>query len=207
MQQENNYRILLGILYTLFVAVRIYFRRKYMGIRQSEAPFDRWVLRVYVGVLVSLVAGYIVFPQYILYASLNLPDAVRFLGLPAGLSGIALFIYAHTSLGASFNNTVLIKENQQLVRKGPYRLVRHPMYSAFYLLHLGFSLLSSNWVLAAGWLGGLTLFLLYRIPTEERMMENVYGQDYLVYRKTSGLFIPRLFSQSRKELEKNSPED
>lgn len=72
-------------------------------------------------------------------------------------------------------------------------IVRHPMYSAFWLWALAQALLLPNWIAGpAGLVGFGTLFFL-RIGREERLMEETFGDDYRRYVARTGRIVPRLF--------------
>lgn len=74
---------------------------------------------------------------------------------------------------------------------GPYRWVRHPLYSVGFLSFLGFFLLSNSWVILLGLL--LTIpFLILRTPQEEERLIERYGDQYRAYMQRTGKFLPKL---------------
>jgi protein-S-isoprenylcysteine O-methyltransferase Ste14 len=87
-----------------------------------------------------------------------------------------------------------VRKGHQLVKHGVYRLIRHPMYSAIWLFSLAQGLLLQNWL--AGWSGFVLFGVMYflRTPREERMMEEVFGQEYRDYMRQTGRIFPRLHS-------------
>jgi len=77
---------------------------------------------------------------------------------------------------------------KNLITGGPYRLVRHPMYSAMYLILIGIGLLSSSYA----WFIILIIFvpLWYLLgKAEEWQMTSLYGEKYLVYKKKTRMFL------------------
>jgi len=83
-----------------------------------------------------------------------------------------------------------------LIMSGPYRCVRHPMYTAFFLIGLALLLLSSDWLLGAGLIAGISAVMLSRLRNEERVMVERFGSQYRAYMERTGRFLPRLKAQS-----------
>ena len=95
----------------------------------------------YIGALIV----YAFFPSFLAWAAFSLPAWVRWIG--AGITGAALLLLAWVqwSLGKNFSTTLHLRQRHSLVTTGPYRWVRHPMYTALFLLGVGFLLLTANW--------------------------------------------------------------
>ncbi len=77
-----------------------------------------------------------------------------------------------------------------LVTYGPYRWVRHPMYSFSFLLFFGFSLLSANWFIGLTVIVGLAI-LVARTSIEESKLIEEFDDEYREYMKRTGRFFPR----------------
>ena len=85
------------------------------------------------------------------------------------------------------------KQNHKLVTTGIYRRLRHPMYSAFWLMALAQAFLLPNWIAGlAGLVGFGTLFFL-RLGPEEQMMEQTFGAEYEAYRRRTKRVIPFIY--------------
>ncbi len=125
------------------------------------------------------------------FAGLPLPAWLRGLGAALAFLGIGLFGRAHQALGNNWTAVLALSPNHQFVTSGPYRWVRHPMYSAFYLIGLGLFLLSANWLVALVYLGALTLMYAARVGLEEAMMLGRFGEAYRRYMETTGRLLPR----------------
>jgi protein-S-isoprenylcysteine O-methyltransferase Ste14 len=106
----------------------------------------------------------------------------------------ALWIFwrAHRDLGVNWSPSLEINAEHRLVTEGIYRTIRHPMYTSQLLWGLAQILLLPNWI--AGPAGLLTFVLLYlfRVPPEERMMSDHFGDAYRVYAERTGRIVPRL---------------
>ncbi len=141
-----------------------------------------------IGILVYSLA-----PRLMKWSALPLPFGLRWLGLFLGLIALLIFLWVLRSLGQNFSTTLTIHKNQTLVTWGPYRWVRHPMYTSFVLLWIGFLFLSTNWFIG---LTGILAFLwaiVIRTPKEEQMMIDRFGDEYIAYMKHTGRYLPRWF--------------
>jgi protein-S-isoprenylcysteine O-methyltransferase len=122
------------------------------------------------------------------------------LGFPVGWAGIALMLgglglrwWSSVTLGRSYTSTLRLAEGQQIIKKGPYRLVRHPGYAGVLLLWVGAGLASQNW-LAAGVVAALMFVAYaYRIRSEESMLLAAFGEQYRDYRASTWRLVPWVY--------------
>jgi protein-S-isoprenylcysteine O-methyltransferase Ste14 len=107
-------------------------------------------------------------------------------------AGLWLFWRSHHDLGANWSPSLEIGAQHTLITRGVYRRVRHPMYAAQWLMGLGQTLLLPNWI--AGWSSLASFLPLYlsRVPNEERMMLDHFGEGYREYMAHTGRILPRL---------------
>ena len=82
------------------------------------------------------------------------------------------------------------KKDQTLVTTGPYRWVRHPMYTSIFVWALAYFLMSANWFIGATWLG-LGLLAVRVAEAEEVALTEKFGEAYRVYIRRTGRFLPR----------------
>jgi protein-S-isoprenylcysteine O-methyltransferase Ste14 len=114
---------------------------------------------------------------------------VQGLGVGITAAGLLLAVWARLYLGGNWSGTVTLKVGHELVRSGPYRWVRHPIYSGIFLAALGTAL-------ERGQLRGMiALVLIYagfflKIRKEEQFMNTAFGARYEEYRRTTGILIP-----------------
>jgi len=118
----------------------------------------------------------------------------------SGWAGTAVFAGAivmlwrsHADLGRNFSATLRITGQHSLVTSGVYRNIRHPMYTAHLLWAIAQGLLLANWL--AGWAFLVLSIPLYvvRIPKEEQMMIEHFGEEYRSYMSRTGRLIPRIW--------------
>lgn len=109
--------------------------------------------------------------------------------------GHALFGWTLWAIGPSFGLRPQVIAEHRLVRRGPYRFVRHPMYTALHTMYLGTFLLVPSWFFLIGVVAAV-LGNAIRAREEERVLLQRYGQEYAAYQKMTGRFFPRVFRRS-----------
>lgn len=118
---------------------------------------------------------------------------VVFLGL-AMLAGVALRYWSMLTLGEFFTRTLAVVPNQYVVSSGPYRVVRHPGYLAQILVVISGCALASLNVGLVGLIAPLLFAAyVYRIQSEERMLESKLGEAYEAYRSGTWSLIPGVY--------------
>lgn len=105
------------------------------------------------------------------------------------LAGIAFALWARFALGRNWSGTVTVKQDHELVQSGPYRIVRHPIYSGILLALLGTAI-------ARGYIGAFigvavaALALRLKSLTEEGFMTEQFGSQYATYKRSVKALIP-----------------
>ena len=120
-----------------------------------------------------------------------LPLWARFAGIVLGLVGFMIFWNAHQALGKHFSTHLKLLPRHLLIQSGPYRRVRHPMYAVEILLCIAATLISANLLVGIVNLA-LAVLICARIPREERMLIERFGNAYRRYRHTTGKLFPRI---------------
>jgi protein-S-isoprenylcysteine O-methyltransferase Ste14 len=194
MHRDIQYRVALGVILAALAVVRLRGHaqtRKSTGIQWHEGKLNM-TLRALGGLAAfTLLTIYMEAPERIEWASVPLPDAIRWMGAALGAGGVALLAWVHQELGRNFSSTLHVRAGHMLITSGPYRRVRHPMYTALYLVLASFCLITANWLITVAFLGGFTLLIVTRVPKEEALMEKTFGQDYRDWAAHTGRFLPR----------------
>jgi protein-S-isoprenylcysteine O-methyltransferase Ste14 len=120
-------------------------------------------------------------------------EAIFWIGIVLMLIGVALRSWAVRTLGRYFLPVVAVRADQQVVRAGPYRLIRHPTYSGALLTLLGFGLTLTNWTALIALMGCALAGLAYRVRVEEQALLRALGQPYREYMEQTTRFLPFLF--------------
>jgi len=118
-------------------------------------------------------------------------------GLALVIAGVALHGWARRTLGPMWSGVVQVRAQHVLVERGPYRLVRHPIYSAGLLLAAG-TFLAHPSVATACLAGGFSVGVLVKARLEERALRSVLGRDYDAYAARVPAFVPRLVRRPRR---------
>jgi protein-S-isoprenylcysteine O-methyltransferase Ste14 len=129
-------------------------------------------------------------PDWLRRFALPFPNWLHRFGLCLGLLSLSLLVWIHRVLGRQWSPYLKIQQDHRLVTDGPYRWVRHPMYSALLGWMISVGLIAANWIFLLI-LAGAGLVLLVRIPREEAMLTKQFGDQYLAYRRQTGRLLPR----------------
>jgi len=104
--------------------------------------------------------------------------------------GLLFAVWARLALGSNWSGTVTIKTNHQLIRRGPYRFIRHPIYTGMLAALLATAITQR---LVTGLLGfAVVTFALYRkARREESFLSQEFGEAFVEHRQHTGMFLPR----------------
>ena len=115
--------------------------------------------------------------------------ATYWTGVGMLIAGLAFSIWARRRLGRNWSGTVTLKENHELIRTGPYRWVRHPIYTGLLVAFVGTAVSLSEWRGVAA-IALATLALLLKIRLEEDWMLETVGDGYRRYRAEVRALVP-----------------
>ena len=143
-----------------------------------------------VGMIVPLLY---LFTPWLDFANYDLPGPSGWVGTVAFAGAIFMLWRSHADLGRNWSAKLRITGQHSLVTSGVYYFIRHPMYTAHLLWAIAQGMLLANWL--AGWAVLVLSIPLYivRIPKEERMMIEQFGEEYRSYISRTGRLIPRLW--------------
>jgi len=130
------------------------------------------------------------FPRF---ASYEFMKGFAYAGTLVFAVALWLFYLAHQSLGRNFSVSLDVREGHVLISKGIYGIIRHPMYSAFWLWAIAQFLLLPNWVAGAAGILGFGILYLGRVQQEERLMLDTFGDDYRIYMNNTARIIPWVY--------------
>lgn len=114
---------------------------------------------------------------------------VRVVADVVGVAGVVILLWARTILGSNWSGAVTLKENHELIQRGPYAYVRHPIYSGLMLLGLGTAIHYAT-------LGGFVLLVLCwvgfaeKMRQEEQLMTEHFPDRYPAYRARVKAIVP-----------------
>jgi len=142
------------------------------------------------GLLFAIIAAfllpYLPIFHFVNFAPVN--PVLSSVGLILNVAGMAFLVWARQRLGRNWSQTVSAKEEPELVTSGPYRYIRHPMYTGGFIACLGSA------IVAGGAFVFLLLFLgaifLWRVGAEDKLMEQQFPNEYPDYKKRTKAVIP-----------------
>ena len=117
------------------------------------------------------------------------------IGIAITSLGFALTLWARYILGSNWSGTVTIKVDHELIRSGPYRYVRHPIYTGIILAFIGTALARDQWRGVVAFPLLWVAFTIKRLK-EEQFMRQTFGEQYTEYSKTTGAIFPVLLHRN-----------
>lgn len=126
------------------------------------------------------------------FANYTLPSWTGWLGVVIITGALIVFWRAHADLGLNWSSTLEIREKHELITRGIYGVIRHPMYASQWIWVIAQPLLLQNWV--AGFLNLLVFipFYILRVKAEEKLMLGQFGDQYRSYMQKVGAVFPKL---------------
>jgi protein-S-isoprenylcysteine O-methyltransferase Ste14 len=126
------------------------------------------------------------------FANYSLPAWAGWLGVILIAGAVFVFWRAHADLGLNWSPTLEIREKHELVTRGIYSYIRHPMYASQWLWVIAQPLLLQNWI--AGFINLLVFvpFYFLRVRQEEQLMLEQFGDQYRSYMRKVGAVLPKL---------------
>lgn len=183
------YVVPLAVLWLSWLAYWLVAARNVKATKRREPAATFLLNRVFVAVGVLL----LLFPHLPLHwleQRFIAPSITAYaIGLAMVAAGLGFSVWARVYLGRNWSATVTVKQDHELIRSGPYGLVRHPIYSGLLFALLGTAIAIGEWrglmafaAIAAGFL--------VKISAEERFMQQTFGEQYARYRREVAALIP-----------------
>jgi protein-S-isoprenylcysteine O-methyltransferase Ste14 len=165
--------------------------------RKAEKMSERRVTGQEKSLLFLLWGGMFILPvfyaatNWLDFANYSLPVWAGWLGIALIVGAVIVFWRAHADLGLNWSPTLEIREKHELVTRGIYGVIRHPMYASQILWSVAQLLLLQNWI--AGFASLLVFFPFYfmRVKPEEQLMLEQFGDQYRSYMQKVGGVFPK----------------
>jgi protein-S-isoprenylcysteine O-methyltransferase Ste14 len=120
------------------------------------------------------------------------PDspAIQWLGVAIMACGVAIAFWARFHLGANWSGVVTLKQGHELIRTGPYRTIRHPIYTGILLAFLGNAIAVGQ---VRGLIGLLVIWLSFYVKArrEESFLAQEFGANFNEHTQHTGMFLPK----------------
>jgi protein-S-isoprenylcysteine O-methyltransferase Ste14 len=197
---ESIFRIAFWVLFGGVFVMRIYFalrvRRageRVMPDRQAIEREGRGMFAVRVLMFFLLLAWLVLYainPPWMEVLSVPFPGWLRWVGFAWGLASLGFLAWTQTALGKEWSPQLQLREEHHLVTTGPYARIRHPLYAAGLGYMTSLALVTANWVFIV-FAVAVIVGLATRVPKEEKMMIEEFGEEYKVYMQRTGRFFPK----------------
>jgi protein-S-isoprenylcysteine O-methyltransferase Ste14 len=171
-----------------WVAFWLYWIAAASSTKRGRVVWSReWPIRAVIVAAVILLARLGAFRSYGVHT-----DTWReALGLVLFALGIGFAVWARVNLGRNWGTPMSRKDEPELVTSGPYRLVRHPIYSGILVAGLG-TAVALSWL----WLTAVALasiYFIYSARVEERYLAEQLPQRYPAYKRSTKMLVPLVF--------------
>ena len=193
------FRWILLLVFLANISISAYFRWKARQAGETIGRAEEGALLVILRLVFTLplflaILAYVINPAWMAWSSVAAPVWVRWLGAVLGLGIVPFTYWVFRTIGRNISETVLTKQAHELVTDGPYRWVRHPLYTVGTLLLVSVSLLTANWFIGGMTVLAITMIILVVIPREEANLIETFGDAYRAYQKKAGRLLPRLWA-------------
>ncbi|HEY5309549.1 MAG TPA: isoprenylcysteine carboxylmethyltransferase family protein [Casimicrobiaceae bacterium] len=141
-----------------------------------------------IGSPLALVAA--IAASFLPWLTIGWPEVAVVLGMALLIAGAVLRRVCFNALGKSFTGTVIVAKDQTIVQNGPYRFVRHPSYTAAFLMFIGIGLALCSWISLAILFFAHCYLYGRRVAVEERALLDTLGTPYREYMSRTRRFIP-----------------
>jgi protein-S-isoprenylcysteine O-methyltransferase Ste14 len=194
---ENSFRIAAGLCFVAGLAISGYFRRK--ADRETGETVARstdggaMMVAIRIGGLLLWLSPlvYLINPEWMAWSKAGLPSWVRWVGVAIGAACTGLIYWLFSSIGTGITPTGATRTAHALATSGPYRWVRHPLYTVGATFFVSFGMMADSWFIAM--LGGLAFALMaLRVPAEEANLIAKFGDEYQRYMERTGRYLPKL---------------
>jgi protein-S-isoprenylcysteine O-methyltransferase Ste14 len=195
MSPENQIRLSMFVILLVSFTISGYYRRKanLSGgdelSTEEEGPLLK--MRAIGGLLFYLsMLAFLVYPPLIAWAQVELPLGLRWTGVGLMALMVPLLYWMFSTLGNNITPTVATREAHQLITSGPYRYIRHPLYTFGTISFLGGVLAAANLLMLSAAVVGLWAIFM-RTPIEERKLVEKFGSEYQGYMARTGRYLPK----------------
>lgn len=186
------------VIFFLALVVEIVIRVPVNQKRKAEKKIVSQVTGKEKSMLFLLWGGMFVLPviyaasNWLDFANYTLPAWAGWLGVALITGALFVFWRSHADLGLNWSPTLEIREKHTLITRGIYSVIRHPMYASQILWSLAQILLLQNWIAGLSSLVVFFPFYFMRVPAEEQLMLEQFGDQYRSYMQKVGAVFPKL---------------
>ncbi len=180
---------------TFFISAFYRRRARQLGGTVARAEEGTWSMLGRLFFALPLFGGFLAYmlnPASMAWASLPVPGWLRWLAAGVALANVFLVRWVFTSIGSNISETFLIKDQHALVTEGPYRWIRHPLYTFATLGFLALGIVAANWFIIIMPAIAFIAIAWLVVPKEEAFLIEEFGDAYRDYARSTGRFLPAI---------------
>lgn len=188
-------------IFLAYILVAVYFvmerlqRKSKQALSLQAGSSDRGSSRLF------LIGGFLEIVSLLLAPVLNINSLgffgentpINWIGILMMIGGLTLRYLAARTLGEFYTRTLLVTPEQQIIKQGSYRVVRHPGYLGVLIASVGAGLATANWIVILTIIVTKFIVLGYRIASEEKMLLAAFGDNYRAYMENTFRLIPFIY--------------
>ena len=194
MTQDQIFRVLILLTMGTSLSISIYFRRqadKQGGKLDPSGNRVLLTLRLAALIFVAPLIAFLINTDSVDWARYRSPVWLRWIGFTFSAISVPALYWLFSTIGKNISPTHATRKNHQLITDGPYRWVRHPLYTVGFILYLGVGWMATMWWLLFGLVVLMTV-LIWRTGQEEENLLSEFGEEYQAYMSRTGRFLPKL---------------
>jgi protein-S-isoprenylcysteine O-methyltransferase Ste14 len=181
----------LGILVEMVIRAPLNKKRKLEKMSERRVTSqEKWLLFLLLIGMFILPVIYVA-TNWLDFANYKLPTWAGWLGVVIMAGALFVFWRAHADLGLNWSPSLEIREKHELITRGIYAVIRHPMYASQWLWVVAQPLLLQNWIAGFANLLIFVPFYMLRVKAEEQMMLEQFGDQYRSYMQKVGGVGPK----------------
>jgi len=194
---EIIFRSIVAVLLVVSFSISGYFRRRAnretgeeVRYGKDEVKWSLWVRTIGAILFYVSMMLFLIYPPLINWAQIGLPLWLRWTGIGLMVIAIPLIFWMFRTLDTNVSPTVVTREQHTLVTTGPYRWIRHPLYTFATINFMGVILVAANWFMLITAM--VALWALHmRTPLEEQRLLEAFGEEYRIYMGRTGRYLPK----------------
>jgi protein-S-isoprenylcysteine O-methyltransferase Ste14 len=176
------------VILVAWVAFWIYWFAASVGVKRGRARWGQ-----YAGIRVGIVLVVLLLLRARVFRAQTITSDPwrQGIGLAVFAAGLALALWARSSIGRNWGTPMSEKLDPELVTDGPYRRVRHPIYSGIIVAMVGTAIaVGWYWLIAAALVAA---YFVYSAVMEERHLSRVFPEAYPAYKRSTHMLVPFVF--------------
>ena len=178
--------VFIWFIYAAWLLLIVYLTVSAIGVKRDTEEHMPQRLGLMAAMIVAFLLPHVTMFRFVNFAPVS--AVLSSIGVMATVAGMALLIWARQSLGSNWSQIVSAKQGHELVTSGPYRTVRHPMYTGGLIACIGSAVVVG---------GGFVFFLillgpifLWRVGAEDRLLAQQFPDEFPNYARRTKALIP-----------------